>query len=157
MSDDSTADDLTPEGEADPEHTDSEPDIEPDTTADAEQDSAEVGGTDDEPDTFPRSYVEQLRAESQRYRERGKRADELARRLHTELVRATGRLADPTDLPFDAAHLDDAETLSAAIDDLLTRKPHMATRRPFGNIGQGPMSVASANFDLAAILRQRAQ
>lgn len=105
---------------------------------------------------FPRSYVEELRGENQRYRERGKRADELARRLHTELVRATGRLADATDLPFDESHLDDADTLTAALDDLLARKPHMAARRPVGDIGQGVVSSRSDSVDLAAILRQRA-
>ena len=46
-------------------------------------------------DTFPRSYVERLRRESAGYRERANTADTYARRLHTELVRATGRLAEP--------------------------------------------------------------
>jgi hypothetical protein len=44
----------------------------------------------------------------------------LAERLHVALTSATGRLAGPTDLPFDDAHLDDA--MKAALDDLLTRK-----------------------------------
>ena len=38
---------------------------------------------------------------------------------------ATGRLADPSDLPFDESHIDYPEALTAAIDDLLTRKPHL--------------------------------
>src|SRR4249919_3487527 len=78
-----------------------------------------VPRVEDTGETFPRSYVEELRAENQRYRERGKRADELARRLHTALVAATGRLADPSDLPFDEAHLADPDALAAAVDDLL--------------------------------------
>lgn len=104
-------------------------------------------------DTFTRDYVEGLRQENGKYRQRAANADELANRLHTELVRATGRLADPSDLPFDEDHLADAGKMVAAIDDLLTRKPHLATRRPVGEIGQGRMSEAGANVDLAAILR----
>lgn len=128
---------------------------EPRTDA-SEGDPVDSSPGETEPDTFPRSYVEQLRAENGRYRERGKRADELARRLHTELVRATGRLADPEDMPFDEAHLDDTTALVAAIDELLTRKPHMAARRPVGDIGQGAVSGGPSTVDLAAILRQRA-
>lgn len=142
-----------------------ETDAENDAQIDAEQSEADEQGDrtaddagetqDTEQETFPRSYVEELRAENQRYRERGKRADELSRRLHTELVRATGRLADPTDLPFDEAHLDDTTALAAAIDDLLTRKPHMAARRPTGDIGQGA-TPSHTPVDLAGILRARA-
>jgi len=147
------------------EHTDPA-DQANENTAEQPADDPDAGGgevTDDEPspdenepDAFPRSYVEQLRSENQRYRERGKRADGLARRLHTELVRSTGRLADPTDLPFDENHIDDAGMLTAAIDDLLTRKPHLATRRPFGDIGQGPTPPAGT-VDLAGILRAKAR
>ena len=108
-------------------------------------------------DTFPREYVERLRRESQNYRDRATKGDAYAQRLHTELVRATGKLADPTDLPFDAEHLDDPDTIGAAVDDLLARKPHLAIRKPVGDIGQGPVSDGSSTVDLAAILRQRAQ
>jgi hypothetical protein len=107
-----------------------------------------------EPETFPRDYVEQLRRENGKYRQRAHQADQLAQRLHSELVRATGRLADPSDMPFDVEHLDDADRLTAAIDDLLTRKPHLAARRPTGEIGQGA-SRSTATVNLAALLRQR--
>lgn len=110
-----------------------------------------------EPETFPRSYVEDLRQENGRYRQRAQQADQYAQRLHTELVRATGQLADPTDLPFNADHLDDSDKLASAITDLLARKPHLANRRPMGDIGQGAMSGEAASVDLAAILRQQAQ
>jgi hypothetical protein len=43
-------------------------------------------------DSFPRAYVEDLRHESGKYRQRAQRAEQ---RLHTELVRATGRLPTP--------------------------------------------------------------
>ena len=79
-----------------------------------------------------------------------------AQRLHTELVRATGRLADPTDLEFNEDHLDDPDALAAAVDDLLARKPHLASRRPTGEIGQGA-TPSAATVDLAALLRQRAR
>lgn len=111
--------------------------------------------SEDVPETFPRDYVEELRQENGRYRQRAARADELAQRLHTELVRATGRLADPTDLPFDETHLEVGDNLSTAIDELLARKPHLATRRPNGEIGQGATQSGSS-VDLAAILRGNA-
>lgn len=88
-------------------------------------------------ETFPREYVEKLRQENGKYRQRASEADSLANRLHTELVRATGRLADPTDLPFDPDHVADAGKMSAAIDALLEAKPHLAARRITGDIGQG--------------------
>lgn len=116
---------------------------------------AEAEETPEEPETFPRSYVEELRQENGKYRQRAQKGDEYARRLHTELVRATGKLADPSDLLFDEAHLDDPATLDAAIAELIGRKPHLASRRPVGEIGQGP-SPSTGSVDLAAILRQKA-
>lgn len=110
--------------------------------------------SDGDPDQFPRAYVEQLRNENARYRQRAGEADALAQRLHTELVRATGRLADPTDLPFDIEHLE-GDNLSLALDELLASKPHLAARKPIGDIGQGS-APSAASVDLAAILRGRA-
>lgn len=115
----------------------------------------EDGITDGEPEVFPLVYVEQLRQENGKYRQRAQQADTYAERLHTELVRATGKLADPTDLPFDESHLDDPIALDAAIADLVGRKPHLASRRPVGEIGQGP-SPSAGTVDLAAILRGKA-
>lgn len=66
-------------------------------------------GQFEEPETFPRDYVEQLRQENGKYRQWAQRADHYAQRLHTELVRATGRLADPTDLTFNEDHINDSE------------------------------------------------
>ncbi len=76
-------------------------------------------------------------------------------RLHTALVTATGRLADPTDLSYDEAHLADPDVLSAAVDDLLARKPHLASRRRTGDVGQGVLAPAQT-VDLAGMLRARA-
>lgn len=137
------------------------------TTEDVTVDSSYVSGEDEategtteddaegEAETFPREYVEKLRKENADARVKAKRADDLAARLHTALVAATGRLADPSDLEFDDAHLDDADALNAAVDELLARKPHLASRRPVGAIGQGATSSATS-VDLAGILRQNA-
>jgi hypothetical protein len=111
--------------------------------------------TEEEPETFPREYVVNLRDEAAKYRTRAQRADDLAARLHTSLVAATGRLADPTDLPFEESHLDEEEALTAAIDDLLARKPHLASRKPSGDVGQGATGDTTA-VDLAGMLRARA-
>lgn len=111
--------------------------------------------TPDESETFPREYVEKLRTENGKYRQRAGEADSLAKRLHTELVRATGRLADPTDLPFDEDHLADPDKMVAAIDALLDAKPHLATRRPSGDIGQGNRGPSSSGFSLLDMLKER--
>ena len=108
-----------------------------------------------EPETFPRDVVEKLREEAAGYRVKAKDRDDLAHRLHVALVAATGRLADPTDLAFDETHIADDEALTAALDDLLTRKPHLATRRPTGSVGQGA-TPTTAGTDLAGLLRSRA-
>lgn len=109
-------------------------------------------GKDGGPETFTREYVQQLRDESAGYRTRAKDRDDLAKRLHAAVVGATGRLADPTDLPFDEAHLADEAKLTAAIDDLIGRKPHLASRRPAGDVGQGATETGET-VDLAGLLR----
>lgn len=128
-----------------------EEELEP-TTEETTEEAAQV---DEEPDTFPRDYVEKLRKEAAAYREKAKGRDELAQRLHTALVAATGRLADPSDLAFDEAHLDDEEALTAALDELLDRKPHLASRRPRGDVGQGA-TANTTTVNLAGLLRARA-
>ena len=105
--------------------------------------------------TFPREYVEKLRKEAADYRTRAKDRDDLAHRLHDALVAATGRLADPSDLAFDEQHLDDAEALQDAIDTLLAAKPHLASRRVHGDIGQG-VTNHHTTTNLAALLRANA-
>ena len=124
----------------------------PDDTDVDDNRGADDHGSNQEPDTFPRSYVEQLRQENGRYRQRAQRADDLAHRLHTALVEQTGKLADASDLPFDEKHLDDADSLTAAIDELLTAKPHLAARRVAGDIGQGA-TKPSDGVNLLNILR----
>lgn len=135
-----------------PDNTDTITDETTQETAEAPQDGQETTEDTEQPDTFPRAYVEQLRQENARYRTRAGEADVLAERLHRSIVAATGRLADPTDLPFDAGHLDDEDALTAAVDDLLARKPHLASRRPAGDVGQGATETGHT-VDLAGLLR----
>ncbi|KKB99604.1 hypothetical protein [Mycolicibacter arupensis] len=115
----------------------------------------ETSGDEAAGDTFPREVVEKLRQESGKYRQRAQRADELAHRLHAELVRATGRLADPADLEFDEDHLADPDKLTAAVDELLAARPHLASRRPVGDIGQGQHGNGGGEFSLLGMLKER--
>lgn len=111
-----------------------------------------------EPQTFPRAYVEELRAEAAAQRVKGKRADALAAALVTAYAGATGRLADPSDLAYDEALLDDdglpdPAKVRAAVDTLLERKPHLASRRPVGDVGQGARPDGPDGVSLAGLLR----
>lgn len=138
--------------------TDETTDLDTDTPDPAETPSAdESDGTTDEsagdPDVFSREYVEELRRENGKYRQRAQKADELAHRLHRALVRSDGRLQDPSDLPFSDDHLaDDGDALTAAITELLERKPHLGARRPTGDVGQGAES-GRQDVNLLGILR----
>ena len=111
---------------------------------------------EDEPDTFPREYVVKLRDEAAAARIKAKQADDYAQRLHVAQVAALGRLEDPGDLPYAEDLLDDPEALQQAVEDLLARKPHLASRRVRGDIGQGALSSESSTVDLAGLLRARA-
>lgn len=129
-------------------------------TDEAEVEQAEVEPTDEaeeteQQDTFDRLYVEKLRDESAKYRQRAGRADDLAAALWSERVAATGRLADPTDLdmPDDADPLD-GEAVAAAVEALLSHKPHLASRKPRGDVGQG-VTGSLTSVDLAGMLRSR--
>ena len=114
----------------------------------------------DEPDTFDREYVQRLRDEAAGHRVRAKRADALAAALVTAQAAATGRLADPTDLPFSEDLLDDDGLVDdgkvrAAVDELIARKPHLAARRPRGDVGQGARPEPD-DTGLAGLLRRGA-
>ena len=97
----------------------------------------EVQEEKEEPDTFDRSYVEKLRKESAKYRDKAKRTEELEQRLHRSLVAQDGRLADPDDLEFNPDHLDDPGALSDAIANLVAKKPGLRAQRLSGDIGAG--------------------
>lgn len=135
--------------------------ITPEAPAEDVETPAEEVETPPEGDTFPRDYVEKLREESAGHRTRAKAAEEALaptqQRLHAALVAATGRLADPSDLPFDAAHLEDEAALTSAIDALIEGKPHLASRRVVGDVGQGAGGDGSpGEVDLGGMMRSRA-
>jgi hypothetical protein len=116
-----------------------------------EQPDAEVtADTTDEPKVYDQEYVSGIRKEAADHRGKAKA---LSTRLHTELVRATGRLADPTELDFDPDHLDDPDALNTAIDELLTRKPHYAARAPQGHVGQGVKDQGAEPLNLVTHLK----
>jgi hypothetical protein len=135
--------------------TETEEVIELSTEPEVDIDHPDNETTEEDPETFPREYVEKLRDESAKHRQKAADRDDLAQRLHAALVTATGRLADPSDLPFDEDHLSDPDAIEAAIDDLLARKPHLASRKPSGDVGQGAGS-GSDDFNLAGLLRSQA-
>lgn len=120
-----------------------QPDAATDTSAE-EQPGAETG------ESFPREYVEKLRAENAKYRTAAK--DTLVR-LHEALVSATGRLQDARDLPFDATHLESPEALTQAIDALLEERPHLKARKISGDAGQGKRGGDTNPPSFADLLR----
>lgn len=128
-----------------------------DTAVDTTETAAETtGATAGTAETFSADYVRQLRDEAAKLRVRAQHTDELRARLHTELVRATGKLADPNDFPYspeDADLLDDPEALNAAIDALLAEKPHLRSRTPRGDIGQGKRGTADNPVNFLDILK----
>ncbi|MGW8565172.1 hypothetical protein [Isoptericola sp. NPDC055881] len=139
----------TPELEPQEPAEDVTPDETPQAPTEPQDDAQEP---EDDAETFPREYVVKLRKEAADARVKVKDRDALAGRLHDALVAATGRLADPSDLPFNEAHLDDPEALERAISDLLSRKPHLASRRVTGDVGQGASGDAGG-VSLAGLLR----
>ena len=117
---------------------------------------------DDDPedgDTFPRAYVERLRARSAGYRTAAKdataRAEALERALFTERVRALDVLADPTDLPFDADMLDDPDALSEAVTELVRARPHYRRRGTAapGDTGSRDRAARGDGVSLTGIMR----
>lgn len=114
-------------------------------------DSDETG--DDEP------AVVRARQQAARYRRQLRdvesERDELAGALWLERVTALGTLADPTDLPFDADALHDPDRLRELVDELVTRKPHLRSRRIRARAGQGE-GTHDGGVNLAAMLARGA-
>lgn len=81
--------------------------------------------------------------------------DELAQALWVERVTALGTLADPTDMPFDPEALHDPDRLRELVDELVTAKPHLRSRRVRQRAGQGEGSTPG-DVSLAAMLRRGA-
>ena len=132
-------------------HNDDEPDTdEPDTD---EPDT-------DEPDTDEQDpRLSQARQQAARYRRQLRdvetERDELAAALWTARVDQLGVLADPDDLPFNPDALHDPDRLRELVDELVTVKPHLRSRRIRARAGQGE-GTAPGGVSLAAILNRGA-
>jgi hypothetical protein len=110
----------------------------------AGESTTEVGNN--EPESFPRSYVEKLRQESAEHRNKAKKVDQLSQRLVTAIVAKIGTLHDATDLPFSDDLLDDdgmpdEQKINEAVKQLASTKPHLVRIRPSGDVGQGSSST----------------
>lgn len=118
----------------------------------------------DDADTFPRDYVEKLRAEAAEHRTARKDAEGRAEAL-TEAYRGLAVanavadvLADSTDLPWSDEYLTesglvDADAVRQAAEALVAAKPHLARVR--GDAGQG-FRHQEQTVSLGALLRANA-
>ncbi|WP_099024460.1 hypothetical protein [Mycolicibacterium palauense] len=109
----------------------------------------------DAPDTVEAAPDEGRGAEGeQKLADAEARADKYARALFEARVAATGRLADPTDVPFNADLVDDPGALNEAINALLAAKPHLANRKPaWGDVGAGQATPSSGGPTFADLFR----
>jgi hypothetical protein len=111
-------------------------------------------------DTFPREYVEQLRAEAAEHRVKAQRAEDLSARLLAatkqnvvgDILRSTSDLPDGDYLDQDG--LPDEAKIRAAAVELIQTKPWLA--RPRGEVGQGPRPQPES-VSLGALLREAAR
>lgn len=124
---------------------------EPETNEDAQNE-----GTP-ENETFSREYVQELRSEAAEYRTRAKSADKYREALWAARVKADGRLVDADDLPMpsDADPLDET-SVSAAVDELIERKPHLKRREAAAGVGQGLTDHQDDSVSLTSWLRGNA-
>lgn len=117
----------------------------------------ELDGDETDGDTTP--TVARARQQAARYRRQLRdtetERDELAAALWTARVDQLGVLADPDDLPFDPDALHDPDRLRELVDELVTTKPHLRSRRIRARAGQGE-GTAPGGVSLAAILNRGA-
>lgn len=124
---------------------------EPETNEDTQNE-----GTN-ENETFSREYVQSLREEAATYRTRAKNADTYREALWAARVKEDGRLVDADDLPMpDDADPLDADAVSAAVDELIERKPHLKRREAAGVVGQGLTDSQDNSVSLTSWLRGNA-
>ena len=134
-------------------------------TSDNDGEHLEDSHNDDEPDTDEPDTDEQdprlsqARQQAARYRRQLRdvetERDELAAALWTARVDQLGVLADPDDLPFNPDALHDPDRLRELVDELVTVKPHLRSRRIRARAGQGE-GTAPGGVSLAAILNRGA-
>ena len=138
-------------------------DLTPETDAEATTTAEALGNSqspEDAEQVFDLEYVTKLRQEAAEGRVKAKRADSLARQTVKALAANDGRLIDVDDLAFDQQFLDedgivDADKVTAAIDELVKRKPHLAAQRPSGIVPQGARPEPT-RVDLHGMLRANA-
>jgi hypothetical protein len=112
---------------------------------------------ENEPDTFPRSYVEELRAENAARRKDADQVGPLREALQDAYLRQAceGVLHDPISWSEEFNNpetgMPDPEKIRAAAEALAEEKPHLARVR--GDAGQGFRGSESDSVDLAGILR----
>jgi hypothetical protein len=114
-----------------------------------DEESGEQPPTDE--DSFPRAYVEQLRAEAAEQRVKAKRADDLlayAARVAVERY-AADILADPRSLTYDDSMADDyglpdGAKIEQAARALVEARPYLG--KPGGDVLQGQHGNGSAGF-----------
>lgn len=139
------------EGVEDPHNDDDE--LEDELEDGDDPDESDESGDDPEP------AVVRARNQAARYRRELRETESELERIRGELwtarVEALGLLADPADLPFDPDALEDPAKLRELADELLTRKPHLRSRRIRTRAGQGE-GASDGEFSLAGLLRQRA-
>lgn len=114
---------------------------------------------DDDGDDEQDPRLSRARGQAARYRRELRdvetERDELAAALWTARVDQLGVLADPDDLPFDPDALHDPDRLRELVDELVTTKPHLRSRRIRARAGQGE-GTAPGGVSLAAILNRGA-
>ena len=100
-------------------------------------------------ETFPAAYVKKLRNENANYRKRAENVEQLEQklndlstRLHKELVKRDGRLANADDLPFNPEFLENETALTEAITELIKTRPGLKSRIAAGDIGNGSRGSA---------------
>lgn len=115
-------------------------------------------GTEEEPDTFPRAYVEQLRQEAAENRKKAEQVSTLREALHAAYLRlgTQGILHDPEALAWSEDFtgedgLPDVERIRAAAEALAEAQPWLS--RPRGDVGQGYRGETSDAVSLADLLR----
>lgn len=145
--------------------------------ADLPDDAPDVGDPGED-GRYPAEVVARLRQEAADRRQRARTAEEALevangrvsalsdRLLAVEIASATSTiLADPADLSTFAEAADltgedglpDRDKIVAAANDLVARKPHLASRRPAGDVDQGARGRPAESFDFAARLRAAAR
>jgi hypothetical protein len=136
-------------------------------------DPLEIGEPGDD-GRYPAEIVQRLRQEAAERRTRARESDEASQAAAARTERALHALwearrdaatrdllADPTDLDgtldmLDDDGLPDSDRIRAAAEALVAAKPHLASRRPAGDIDQGARGTVPEPVNLAAIIRQAA-